>query len=497
MRGRGVVGKIASDTDAFEVFYREHFDAVRRFVVRRVGDPHLAADVIADVFVAALSSATAYRPEQGEPIRWLYGVARNVVAAERRRSARERMAVRRVSGRALLDADDLADLIERIDAEAASRELYEAMDRLSDDDRGLLELVALDGLATREAARIVGLTQVTARVRLHRARRVLRERLAHPYLAPKSTNRCRGGVTMSFEDRLLTELKLPRVASGKVREIFGAGDHLLMVATDRISVFDVVLPTPIPGKGAVLAGLSQFWFDRTRQIVNNHLVAWRLSEFPPEMRSADLVGRAQLVRKAEMIPLECVVRGYITGSGWKDYKATGEVCGHTLPAGLLEAQQLPEPLFTPSTKALTGHDENISVAQAKEIVGDGALVDAVADVAIRLYEHARDYSASRGIILADTKYEFGLVDGELTVCDELFTPDSSRYWPADEWVPGSNPPSFDKQFVRDYAETVNWNKSYPGPELPDEVVAGTTARYREAYERVTGVSFDTYMKDAS
>jgi phosphoribosylaminoimidazole-succinocarboxamide synthase len=497
MRGRGVVGKIASDPDAFELFYREHFDAVRRFVVRRVGDPHLAADVIADVFVAALSSANAYRPEQGEPIRWLYGVARNVVAGERRRSARERMAVRRVSGRALLDADDLADLIERIDAEAASRELYEAMDRLADDDRCLLELVALDGLATREAARIVGLTQVTARVRLHRARRVLRERLGHPYLAPKSTDRCRGGVTMSFEERLLTELKLPLVASGKVREIFEAGDHLLMVATDRVSVFDVVLPTPIPGKGAVLAGLSQFWFDRTRHIVNNHLVAWRVSDFPPEMRSADLVGRAQLVRRAEMIPLECVVRGYITGSGWKDYKATGEVCGHTLPAGLLEAQQLPEPLFTPSTKALTGHDENVSVAQAKEIVGDAALVDAVADVAIRLYEHARDYSASRGIILADTKYEFGLVDGELTVCDELFTPDSSRYWPADEWVPGSNPPSFDKQFVRDYAETVNWNKSYPGPELPDEVVAGTTARYREAYERVTGVSFDTYMKDAS
>lgn len=293
------------------------------------------------------------------------------------------------------------------------------------------------------------------------------------------------------------DLDLPRVASGKVREIFDAGDHLLMVATDRISVFDVVLPTPIPGKGAVLAGLSQFWFEQTKSIVANHLVAWRLAEFPPEMRSEALLGRAQLVRKAEMIPLECVVRGYITGSGWKDYKNTGEVCGHTLPKGLLEAQQLPEPLFTPSTKAISGHDENISVAQAREIVGDGALVDRLADVAIRLYEFARDYSASRGIILADTKYEFGLVDGELTVCDELFTPDSSRYWPADEWVPGSNPPSFDKQFVRDYAETVNWDKSYPGPELPDEVVRGTTARYREAYEHITGRSFETYLKDAS
>ena len=204
-----------------------------------------------------------------------------------------------------------------------------------------------------------------------------------------------------------------------------------------------------------------------------------------------------LVRRAQMVPLECVVRGYITGSGWKDYRTSGEVCGHKLPTGLLEAQQLPEPLFTPSTKALTGHDENVTVDQAKEIVGDAPLVDRIADVSIRLYEEARDYAASRGIILADTKYEFGLVDGELVVGDELFTPDSSRYWPADEWEPGANPPSFDKQYVRDYAETVNWDKTYPGPELPDEVVAGTTARYREAYERITGLSFEDYTKESS
>ncbi|MCA1831035.1 MAG: phosphoribosylaminoimidazolesuccinocarboxamide synthase [Actinobacteria bacterium] len=290
---------------------------------------------------------------------------------------------------------------------------------------------------------------------------------------------------------------LPRIASGKVREMFDAGEHILMVATDRISVFDVVLPTPIPDKGAVLAGLSQFWFDRTEKIVPSHLVGWRLSDFPSEMRAPDLAGRAQLVRKAEMVPLECVVRGYITGSGWKDYRNTGEVCGHKLPEGLLEAQQLPEPLFTPSTKASSGHDENVSIAQAKEIVGDAALVDRIADVSIRLYEDARDYARSRGIILADTKYEFGIADGELIVCDELFTPDSSRYWPADEWEPGSNPPSFDKQYVRDYAETVGWDKTDPGPELPDEVVAGTTQRYREAYERVTACSFEDYLKEAS
>lgn len=301
-------------------------------------------------------------------------------------------------------------------------------------------------------------------------------------------------VTAALTD---VRLDLPRVASGKVREMFDAGDNLLMVATDRISVFDVVLPTPIPDKGAVLNGLSVFWFERTKAIIGNHLVAWRLKEFPETMRDADLVGRSMLVRRAEMVPLECVVRGYITGSGWKDYQKTGKVCGHRLPDGLLEAQQLPEPLFTPSTKALTGHDENITVDQAKEIVGDAGLVDRIADLSIRLYEEARDYSASRGIILADTKYEFGLVDGELLVGDELFTPDSSRYWPADEWEPGTNPPSFDKQYVRDYGESLSWDKTYPGPELPDDVVTGTTARYREAYESITGSSFDDYLKEAS
>ena len=289
---------------------------------------------------------------------------------------------------------------------------------------------------------------------------------------------------------------LPRLASGKVREIFDTGDNLLMVATDRISVFDVVLPTPIPDKGAVLAGISKFWFERTSGIVANHLVGWRLSDFPEAARRDDLAGRAQLVRKADMVSLECVVRGYITGSGWSDYKKTGEVCGYKLPEGLIEAQQLPEPLFTPSTKALTGHDENISVEQAKEIVGDAALVDKIADVSIRLYEDARDYAATKGIILADTKFEFGMVDGELTLGDEAFTPDSSRYWPADSYEPGKNPPSFDKQFVRDYAASMNWNKDYPGPELPDEVVEGTRARYREAYERITGQSFDEYLTQA-
>ena len=278
--------------------------------------------------------------------------------------------------------------------------------------------------------------------------------------------------------------------------MFDAGEHLLMVATDRISVFDVVLPTPIPDKGAVLTGLSVFWFGRTDDIVANHLVEWRSSHFPAEVQTPAVRGRSMLVRRAKMLPIECVVRGYITGSGWKDYQATGSVCGHRLPEGLLEAQQLPEPLFTPSAKAVTGHDENISVDEAKRVIGDGALVDRVADLSVRLYERAREYAAERGILLADTKFEFGLVDGDLYLCDEIFTPDSSRYWPADEWEPGINPPSFDKQYVRDHASSVGWDKTDPGPELPDDVVEGTARRYREAFERITGHPLDDWLAEA-
>ena len=302
------------------------------------------------------------------------------------------------------------------------------------------------------------------------------------------------GKQMTPEEKLAV---FPRVGSGKVRELFDAGEHLLMLATDRISVFDVVLPTQIPDKGAVLTGLSVFWFDATSSILPNHLVEWRASRFPDGTDRAATAGRSLLVRRAEMLPLECVVRGYLAGTGWKDYQRSGEVCGVKLPTGLRESDRLPEPIFTPSTKARTGHDENISVARAKDVVGDAALVDQVADASIRLYEHARDFAASKGIILADTKFEFGLVDGELTLCDEAFTPDSSRYWPADEWEPGTSPPSFDKQFVRDYGDSLRWNKDYPGPELPDHVVEGTRQRYREAYERITGRSFDDYMREAA
>jgi phosphoribosylaminoimidazole-succinocarboxamide synthase len=276
------------------------------------------------------------------------------------------------------------------------------------------------------------------------------------------------------------------VASGKVREIYALDDErLLLVASDRISTFDVVLPTEIPDKGRVLTGLSGFWFARTQEIVPNHLLALR-----PDGRSTEC-------RRLEMLPIECVVRGYLAGSGWNDYRSTGEVCGHALPEGLVESAKLPEPIFTPATKAQEGHDENIDRARAVELVGEERF-DEVERISIELYRFVSDYAAERGILLADTKLEFGVDEqGRLVLGDEAFTPDSSRFWPADQYAPGGTQPSFDKQFVRDYCETTGWNKTDPGPELPDDVVAGTRARYVEAFERLTGIAFDDYLGEPS
>ena len=274
------------------------------------------------------------------------------------------------------------------------------------------------------------------------------------------------------------------VGSGKVRELYALDrERLLLVASDRISTFDVVLPTEIADKGRVLTGLSAFWFARTREIVPNHLLGL----------GSD--GRSSECRRLDMLPIECVVRGYLAGSGWSDYAATGEVCGHRLPTGLVEAQRLREPIFTPATKATSGHDENIDRAAAADLVGDERLAE-VERVALDLYRFASEHARERGIILADTKLELGIDDhGLLVLADEAFTPDSSRFWPADDHSPGSSPPSFDKQFVRDYCASLGWDKTYPGPELPDDVVAGTRARYVDAFERLTGIAFDTYLDD--
>ena len=276
------------------------------------------------------------------------------------------------------------------------------------------------------------------------------------------------------------------LGSGKVRELYALDDErLLLIASDRISTFDVVLPTAIPDKGRVLTGLAAFWFTRTRSICPNHLLALR-----PDGRSTEC-------RRLEMLPIECVVRGYLSGSGWKDYRTTGEVCGHRLPSGLGESDRLPEPIFTPATKAQSGHDENISREQAVRIVGAERFAEAER-FSILLYRFAAAYALERGVIIADTKFELG-VDraGRLVLGDEALTPDSSRFWPADQYAPGGPQPSYDKQYVRDYCEKIGWGKTYPGPELPPEVVAGTRRRYVEAFEQLTGIRFDDYLANPS
>jgi len=274
-------------------------------------------------------------------------------------------------------------------------------------------------------------------------------------------------------------------ARGKVRDIYDLGDRLLIVATDRLSAFDVVLPTPIPDKGRVLTQLSLFWFNLLRDVIPNHVLSATQFPAPFDKYQSDLAGRSMVVRKTQPLPIECVVRGYVSGSGWKDYRASGKICGMALPAGLKESDRLPEPLFTPSTKATAGHDENISFERATQLVGK-ELAERVRNVSIEIYRRAAAYAEPRGVILADTKFEFGLLHNELIWIDEALTPDSSRFWPADQYQPGGPQPSFDKQFVRDYLERIHWPKTPPGPTLPPEVVAATRAKYREAYRILTG-----------
>jgi phosphoribosylaminoimidazole-succinocarboxamide synthase len=281
---------------------------------------------------------------------------------------------------------------------------------------------------------------------------------------------------------------LPLVARGKVREMYDLDDRLLMVASDRISTYDVVHPTPIPDKGAVLTGLSVFWFERTRDIVANHFVS-ATDGVPDEVR-----GRALVVKKLAMLPVECVVRGYLSGSGWSEYQSSGSVCGISLPAGLRESERLPETIFTPTTKADVGHDEAIDFDRAAELVGDSALAQELRRVSIAVYQRAAEHARERGIILADTKFELGRdTNGLLTLADEVITPDSSRFWPADGYEPGHGQPSFDKQPVRDWAAGTGWDKQPPAPPIPDDVVARTRARYIEAYERITGEPFQAWL----
>ena len=288
----------------------------------------------------------------------------------------------------------------------------------------------------------------------------------------------------------MADISLPHLSSGKVRDIYDAGDgRLLLVTSDRISAFDVIMAEPIPDKGRVLTAMSAFWFELFADLVPGHLISTDLADMPAEAQQPELAGRVMLCRRAEMLPIECIVRGYITGSAWKEYRTSGTMHGATLPEGLLESAQLPEPVFTPSTKGELGeHDINLSFDEAVDLVG-AELAGQARDVSLAVYQRGAEWAAERGIVIADTKFELGLVDGELILADEVLTPDSSRFWPADQWVPGTTPPSFDKQPVRDYLDGLDWDKTPPPPPLGDDVVAATRARYIEAYERITGRSF--------
>jgi len=282
---------------------------------------------------------------------------------------------------------------------------------------------------------------------------------------------------------------------GKVRDIYDLGDHFLIVVTDRLSAFDVVLPTPIPEKGKVLNQMSAFWFDHFKDVVPNHVVSTRVEDYPSQVQAFrdQLEGRSMLVRKAKVFPVECVARGFLTGSGLKDYNRTGKVCGIPLPAGLRDSDRLPQPIFTPSTKAEAGHDENISEEEAGRIIG-AENIKRLKELTLSLYSKGVEFAATRGIIICDTKFEFGIIDGKISIIDEMLTPDSSRFWPADQYVAGKPQPSFDKQFVRDYLERIGWNKVAPGPELPADIVAATSAKYVEAYRILTGKSLSAAMK---
>ncbi len=284
---------------------------------------------------------------------------------------------------------------------------------------------------------------------------------------------------------------IPKVGQGKVREMFELDGQLLMVATDRISAFDVILPNAIPHKGKVLTQLSAFWFERLEGMVSHHLISVQVDEFPAALQpfKEELAGRSMLVRKCTPLPIECVVRGYLAGSGWAEYRQSETICGSRLPSGLVESAELPEPIFTPATKATTGHDENISFDRAAQIIGP-EVAEQVRDLSLRIYKRAREDALEKGIIICDTKFEFGMEGSRLLLIDEVITPDSSRFWPADEYEPGKSQPSFDKQFIRDFLETLDWDKAPPGPELPSSIVEATSQRYLEAYRRLTGKDLD-------
>ena len=473
----------SGDEQAFADLMRAHYAFVYAIVIGIVKNPHDAEEVVQDTFLNAYRGLAQYE-EQTKFRSWLATIARNRALNWLRAQKVDTVSINEVEEHTLQTPNTLDDQLIRDE----QRELIRrAMGTLSQKDREIAHSYYLDGASYDELTRTHGLSYKAIAFRLSRAKRRLAKRLEYLLtglsVPPATTLKqiYSGGFTAMKIGTVLTN-------RGKVRDLYDLGDQLLIISTDRISAFDVVLPNGIPYKGQILTGLSEFWFDYTKPIVDNHIITTDVSRYPGVLQADTeaLKGRSMLVRKANRIDIECVVRGYIAGSAWSEYKAAGTVCGEKLPAGLTESERLPEPIFTPATKAEQGeHDENISIAEMEERIGK-ELSEKIIQTSFALFEAASEHAEKSGIILCDTKFEFGQIDGQLILIDEVFTPDSSRFWPKDEYKPGSSPPSFDKQYVRDYLSDIGWNKEPPAPELPAEVIRQTSEKYLEAYRLIVG-----------
>ena len=485
----------SGDEQAFADLMRAYYTFVYKIVIGIVDNPHDAEEVVQDTFLNAYRGLAQYE-EQTKFRSWLAKIARNRALNWLRERRMDTVSIDEVGEHELQTPNTLDDqLIRDEQRELISR----AMETLSQKDREIAHSYYLDGASYDELTRTHGLSYKAIAFRLSRAKQRLAKRLQYlltGFSVPPATTLKQiysGGLTAM---KIGTAPKITAGAigivalanRGKVRDLYDLGEQLLIISTDRISAFDVVLPNGIPYKGQILTGLSEFWFDYTKSIVDNHIITTDVSQYPDVLQADTEVpkGRSMLVRKANRIDIECVVRGYIAGSAWSEYKQDGTVCGEKLPAGLTESERLPELIFTPATKAEQGeHDENISIAEMEETIGK-ALSDKIIQTSFALFEAASEHAEKAGIILCDTKFEFGQIDGQLILIDEVFTPDSSRFWPKDEYKPGSSPPSFDKQYVRDYLSDIGWNKEPPAPELPAEVIRQTSEKYLEAYRLIVG-----------
>jgi phosphoribosylaminoimidazole-succinocarboxamide synthase len=488
-----LLAAIPTSAAAFDAFYRRHVAAVLRFLARRCCTPEDVADAAAETFVAVLSSWTTYRSDRGSATAWLYGIARRAAVDRGRDWGRRDAVALRLRGRRLLAVDDAERIAEMIDAERDAARLAPALASVRASERQLLDRIVDADLSPADASRSLGIEPSAGRRRLARLREHVHasDVLVATATGQAPTSTMGGTMTEAaradgpFEERLRRTM-LEALYSGKVRELYDAGPaHVLLVASDRVSAFDVVFHETIPDKGRVLTAMTAFWSAALADVAPTHLVSVDPADFPVGAAEVgDLAGRTMLVRRAEMLPIECVVRGYLAGSAWREYGATQTMHGVPLPAGLLESARLDEPVFTPTTKVAVGHDENLTFEQSEELVG-ADVARRAREICLAAYRAAAALAIERGIVIADTKFELGFVDGELILCDELLTPDSSRLWAARTVEPGTTPPSFDKQPLRDWAASTGWDRASDPPAVPPDVIAATRERYVRAYEQLS------------